>query len=201
MSDLVQLRASRKLVADSFCQLAQKPKYQYQWRTSEQWVTILLVEYNSILCNVLKGDDLDAKMLDGALGSVPSIRLNLSNYTAKSNPTGIMHCSYKPRLSLNGEQKSRGFVNCYLAVPPYAAEPALPSGTSWWETLPPTHIRESNRVKRSRTAVNEERNIGEEVETKFNNQPYFNAHNNLAMEEKEQDNCSMRFDPWEDSKV
>lgn len=105
MTDLLQLKARRKVVADSFCQLAQKPKYQYQWRTSEQWLTILLVEYNSTLCNVLEADDVDAKMLDASLRSVPSIRLNLGNYTAKSNPLGIMHRSYKPRLTLNGEQR------------------------------------------------------------------------------------------------
>ena len=201
MADLVRLRASRTIVADSFCQLAQKPKYQYQWRTSEQWVTILLVEYNSILSNIMEEDALDAKMLDGALRSVSNIKLNLNNYTAKSNSTGIMHRSYRPRLILNGEQKRGGIINCYLAVPPYSAEPTLPSGTSWWETLPPTRIRESNRVKRSRTSLNEKGNIENEVEEIVNNQPYFNAHNSLAMEEKKQDNFPMQFDPWEDTKV
>ena len=112
----------------------------------------------------MEEDALDAKMLDGALRSVSNIKLYLNNYTAKSNSTGIMHRSYRPRLILNGEQKRGGIINCYLAVPPYSAEPTLPSGTSWWETLPPTRIRESNRVKRSRTSLNEKGNIENEVE-------------------------------------
>ena len=104
MADLVRLRASQTIVADSFCQLAQKPKYQFQWRTSEQWVTILLVKYNSILSNIMEEDALDAKMLNGAFCSVSKIKLNLNNYTAKSNSTGIMHHSYRPRLILKLSQ-------------------------------------------------------------------------------------------------
>ena len=76
----------------------------------------------------------------------------------------------------------------------------MPSGNSWWETFPPTRMCESNRVKRSRLTLNVERNIKNKLE-EVDNQPYYTAPDNLAMEEKKEGNCSMQFDPWEDTKV
>ncbi len=40
------------------------------------------------------------------------------------NDTGIMCHDYKPRLTLNGAEK-KVIVNCYVSLPPFAAEPQL----------------------------------------------------------------------------
>jgi hypothetical protein len=40
-------------------------------------------------------------------------------------------------------------VRCYVTLPPFAAEPVLQPGQSWWQALLPIRTRESNLNKRS----------------------------------------------------
>ena len=60
-----------------------------------------------------------------------------------------MSRDYKPTITTNGKT-TRQIVRCYLTLPAYVGELPLAPGQSWWQTLPPTRTRESNRNKRSR---------------------------------------------------
>jgi hypothetical protein len=54
------------------------------------------------------------------------------NYSEGTNAAGIMWHDYKPHLTINGVEKKRT-VNCFVALPPFAAEPLLNPGQSWWQ--------------------------------------------------------------------
>ncbi len=62
---------------------------------------------------------------------------------------------FKPTITLNGTQR-RQIVKCYIMPPPFAADPGLQPGQSWWQTLLPTWTRESNRNKRTRQSSEED---------------------------------------------
>jgi hypothetical protein len=62
---------------------------------------------------------------------------------------------YKPTSTLNGREKKLT-VRCYVTLPPFAAEPVLKPGQSWWQTFPPTPTRESNRNKGTRQSSEDE---------------------------------------------
>jgi hypothetical protein len=50
----------------------------------------------------------------------------------------------------------KGTVRCYVTLLPFAAEPVLQAGQSWWQTLPPTQTRESNQNKRTHQSLEDE---------------------------------------------
>ena len=136
-----------KVVSACFSKLAANAKYHAQWRMSDQWTSLLWAYYQDQLSPLLGHNEFSGKILDAALRKDKIIKSNLRNYSEESNATGIMCRDYKPRLTLNGIEK-KVTVNCYITLPPFAAEPQLKPGQSWWQTLPPTKTRESNRNKR-----------------------------------------------------
>jgi len=66
--------------------------------------------------------------------------------TTTRRPMLLVH-DYKPIITMNGKSTHQ-IVRCYIMLPPYADELPLAPGQSWWQTLPPTQTRESNRNKR-----------------------------------------------------
>ena len=115
-----------KAVSACFSKLALNTKYHGQWRTSDQWTSLLWVFYQDVLSPVLGEEELNGKSLDAALKLIKSI---LRNYGLGTNATGIMCQDYKPRTILNGVEKKL-IVNCYITLAPYAAEPQLKPGQS-----------------------------------------------------------------------
>ena len=136
---------------------------------------------------------MDGKTLDAALWKDKTIKANLSNYVKGTNSTGIMCRNYKPRSILNGSLATRTQVNCYVAVPPFDAEPELSLGQCWYETLPPTRIRESNRNKRIRSS--DDSLESEDVFIEPENQAPKPASQAPSMQ------IEYSFDPWDDKKI
>ena len=136
------------MISVHFSKLAGKSKYQGKWRTNNQWSTLLWAYYQDVLSLSMKQNDMDGKTLDMALHRNRFKKANLNNYVTGTNATGIMYGSFKPRTTLNGSATTRTTIYCYITLPPYDAEPELPPGQSWWQMLPPTKTRESNRNKR-----------------------------------------------------
>ena len=149
MSNPVQEMAKLQVVSACFSKLALSKKYQEQWRTNEQWASLLWAHYQDVISPILGEDELSGKLLDAALKKDKVIKNNLQNYNVGTNAIGIMCHDFKPTITLNGTQR-RQIVKCYIMLPPFAAEPGLQPGQSWWQTLPPTRTRESNRNKRTR---------------------------------------------------
>jgi len=112
MSKLVQCSPSSVLIAATFHQLALKPRFQWQWQMSKQWLKILIVALNK------------------------EIKANLFNYAKGANSIGIMNHTYNPwNKTTSGDQK-RTRLQCYIMLPKNAGEPDRWNRTSWWETLP-----------------------------------------------------------------
>ena len=86
MSKAVQCSSSSLLIVASFCQLALKPRFQWQWRMSEQWLDILVVKYSSVLAPIL--NELNGKVLDSALKSDKVVKANL--LTMPKAPTPLV---------------------------------------------------------------------------------------------------------------
>ena len=139
-----------------FSKLAGKSKYHGKWKTNDQWSTLLRAYYQDVLSPSIKQNDMDGKTLDVALRKNKLIKAYLNNYVKGTNGTGIVCHSFKPRTTLNGSVTTRTTINCYITLPPYDAEPELLPGQSWWQTLPPTKTRESNRNKRIRQTLDDD---------------------------------------------
>ncbi len=152
MSKVIHEILTLKAISSCFTKPAGKAKYKGQWRTNDQWSSLLWAYYQDILSPLINQNGLDGKTLDTALCKDKTITANLSNYVKGTNATGIMCRSYKPCSILNGSLAIRTKVNCYVTVPPFDAEPELSLRQCWYETLPPTHTRESNRSKRIRSS-------------------------------------------------
>jgi hypothetical protein len=68
MSNPLQERSKFQVVSSCFSQLAALKTYQSQWRTNEQWATILWSRYQDILSPLLEDDkEMDGKLLDSSL--------------------------------------------------------------------------------------------------------------------------------------
>ena len=131
--------------------------------------------------------EFDGKMLGNALHSNKQIKSNLCNYACgTSNSVGIMHHSYKLMTMING-MKQKLTVNCYMTFPPNAAEPPSPSSMSWWQTLPPTRTRESNRNKCAHLPQDE----GNDDESESKSESENNTNQPMQVD----------FDPWNDTKI
>jgi len=148
MSNPLQKRSKFQVVSSCFSQVAALKTYQNQWRTNEQWANIVWSRYQDILSPLLDtNEEMDGKLLDTSLKKDKVMKNNLNNYNVGTNAVGIMCREYKPTMVINGKQKKVP-VKCYILLPPYAGEPPLAPGQSWWQTLPPTRTRESSRNKR-----------------------------------------------------
>jgi hypothetical protein len=90
------------IVLGCFKQLCLKPKYKGEWRTSDQWAEVLLIEFKNTLTPILNGNKLEGKDLDKALRKDKVIKENLLNYAAGTNATGIICREYRPSVELNG---------------------------------------------------------------------------------------------------
>jgi hypothetical protein len=113
------------------------------------------------------------------------IKSNLSNYTVGTDATGIM-CHFYKEIKVT--------TYCCIAVQPFAAEPQPPIGKIWFETLPATKTRESQRCKRIRSddpepELNEE-NTDDSI---ADNQPVSDCSIKMQMD--------YEHDPWDDIKV
>jgi len=86
MLKLVQRSPSSVLIAATFHQLALKPRFQWQWQMSEQWVHILIVEYCSMLAPIL--NELNGMELDKALKKDKAIKAH-SFLTMLKEPTPL----------------------------------------------------------------------------------------------------------------
>ena len=135
MSKLVQCSPSSVLIAATFHQLALKPRLQWQWQMSEQWLKILIVEYCSMLAPILH--ELNGMVLDKALKKDKVIKANLFNYAKGTNSIGIMNHTYNPQNKTTSGDQKRTRLQCYIMLPINAdGEPDRGNGASWWETLP-----------------------------------------------------------------
>ena len=94
-----------KVVSACFSKLASNAKYHAQWRTSDQWTSLLWAYYQDQLSPLLGDHEFNGKILDAALRKDKIIKSNLRNYSEGTNATGIMCHDYKPRLTLNGIEK------------------------------------------------------------------------------------------------
>ena len=97
--------------------------YQSQWRTNEQWATIVWSRFQDILSPLLEdNEEMDGKLLDSSLKKDKVIKNNLNNYNQGTDAIRIMCREYKPTIVLNGKQKKVP-VKCYITLLPLAAEP------------------------------------------------------------------------------
>jgi hypothetical protein len=96
---------------------------------------------------------------------------------------------YKPTVTLNGV-KNKKIVRCYIAVTPLSAEPELQPGQSWWQTLPPTRTRESNRNRNKQG-----RTLSEECITNSGNN-HANPPETVQAQMEEQIEIDLATDPW-----
>jgi len=193
MSKVAHKILTLKATSSCFTKLVGKAKYQRQWRMNDQWSSLLWAYYQDVLSPLINQNSLDGKTLDAALRKDKTIKANLSNYVKGTNSTGIMCRNYKPRSILNGSLATRTQVNCYVAVPPFDAEPELSLGQCWYETLPPTRIRESNRNKRIRSS--DDSLESEDVFIEPENQAPKPASQAPSMQ------IEYSFDPWDDKKI
>jgi hypothetical protein len=107
MSNPLQERSKFQVVSSCFSQLAALKTYQSQWRTNEQWATILWSHYQDILSPLLEDNkEMDGKLLDSSLKKDKVIKNN-----------GNMCHEYKPTIVLNGKQK-KSLLNATLHSPP-----------------------------------------------------------------------------------
>ncbi len=83
---------------------------------------------------------------------------------------------------------------CYITVPPFTAEPQPSIGKKWFDTLPPTKTRESQRCKRVRSD-DQQPELNEVVtdDPIANNQPVSDCCVKMQTE--------YEYDPWDDIKV
>ncbi len=93
---------------------------------------------------------------------------------------------------MNGIERKL-IVNCYITLAPYAAEPQLQPGQSWWQTLPPTRTRESNRNKRVQQTI--------EKEIADDDSQELDAKQPECSQQQEQMQIDYTYDPWEDKKI
>jgi hypothetical protein len=105
MSKALHEISDLKVVSACFSKLALNKKYHGQWRTSDQWASLLWSYYQDVLSPILGEEELNGKVLDAALQKDKLIKSNLKNYVAGTNATGIMSQDYKPRTILNGIEK------------------------------------------------------------------------------------------------
>ena len=106
MSNPLQERSKFQVVSSCFSQLAALKTYQSQWRTNEQWATIVWSRFQDILSPLLEdNEEMDGKLLDSSLKKDKVIKNNLNNYNQGTNAIGIMCREYKPTIVLNGKQK------------------------------------------------------------------------------------------------
>ncbi len=89
-----------KAISSCFTKLAGEAKYQRQWRTNDQWSSLLWAYYQDVLSPLINQNSLDGKTLDAALRKDKTIKANLSNFVKGTNATGIMCHSYKPHSIL-----------------------------------------------------------------------------------------------------
>ena len=99
---------------------------------------------------------------------------------------------YKPTVTLNGVQKKQ-LVRCYIAVPPLTAEPVLQPGQCWWQTLPPTRTRESNRSKRVRKLSEEDISDVTNIDA--------NLPEPVQIQTEEKMEIDLTTDPWDNKRV
>jgi len=144
----IQEKPKFQVLSACFTKLASFKSYHNQWRTNEQWASLLWAHFQDVLTPILDEDEeLNGKLLDAALKKDKVTKINLQNYREGTNTIGIMSRDYKPNVTVN-VKTTRQIVKCYLTLPPYSGEPPLAPGQSWWQTLPPTRTRESIRNKR-----------------------------------------------------
>ncbi len=80
--------------------------YQEQWRTNEQWASIVWAHYQDMMSPILEeNEEIDGKLLDTCLKKDKAIKNNLQNYSVGTNSIGIMSRDYKPTVTINGQQK------------------------------------------------------------------------------------------------
>ncbi len=68
MSAWVQEKSKFQVVSACFSKLAGFKSYQNQWRTNEQWASLVWAHYQDIISPILgENEELDGKMLDACL--------------------------------------------------------------------------------------------------------------------------------------
>ena len=128
MSAQVQEKSKFQVVSACFLKLAGSKSYQKQWRTNEQWASLVWAHYQDIISPILgESEELDGKMLDVCLKKDKVIKNNLQNYKEGTNAIGIMSRDYKPVIRLNGKE-TRQIVKCYITLPPSVGKPPLAPG-------------------------------------------------------------------------
>lgn len=138
MSSQVQEKSKFQVVSACFSKLASFKSYHNQWRTNEQWASLVWAHFQDVLSPILDdNEELNGKLLDAAIKKDKVIKNNLQNYKEGTNAIGIMSRDYKPIITINGKT-TRQIVRCYLTLPAYVGELPLAPGQSWWQTLPPT---------------------------------------------------------------
>jgi len=155
--------------------------------------------YQDTFSPYFKDEALDGKCLDAALRKDKIIKANLSNYAVGTNATGIMCRFHSPRTIINGkETKTRTY--CYICVQPFAAEVPPPDRKKWYDTLPSTKTRESQRLKRVRCNVKQV--VADETDDAIvdSNQPDSDDH-------QPNSDCHVKilidyeYDPWDNTKI
>ncbi len=114
MSKVVHEISTLKAMSSCFTKLVGKAQYQRQWRTNDQWSSLLWAYYQDVLSPLINQNGLDGKTLDAALRKDKNIKANLSNYVKGTNSTGIMCRNYKPHSILNGSLATRTQVNYFI---------------------------------------------------------------------------------------
>ena len=106
MSSPLQEKAKFQAVSACFLKLAVLKSYQNQWRTNEQWASLIWAHCQDIISPLLnENEELDGKLIDASVKKDKVIKNNLQNYNAGTNTIGIMCREYKPTVTLNGVQK------------------------------------------------------------------------------------------------
>ncbi len=84
MSNPLQERSKFQVVSSYFLQITALKTYQSQWRTNEQWATIIWSHYQDILLTLLEDDEeMDGELLDSSLKK-DKVMKNILINTAKA---------------------------------------------------------------------------------------------------------------------
>jgi hypothetical protein len=106
MSSRLQEKPKHQVISACFLKLAALKTYQNQWRTIQQWASLIWAHCQVVISPLLNEDeDLDGKLIDASVKKEKVITNNLQNYNAGTTTIGIMCRDYKPTVILNGVKK------------------------------------------------------------------------------------------------
>ncbi len=95
MSSLLQEKAKFQAISTCFLKLAALKTYQNQWRTNEQWASLIWAHGQDVISPLLnENEELDGKIIDASVKKEKIIENNLQNYNGGTNTIGIMCREY-----------------------------------------------------------------------------------------------------------